>query len=116
MVGDIECHEAFVIDTKDYDELSYQADKIEAEIARLRKSVSEQIAGFKENLPQIKAGDILIAIDPCVMRESETFALIVEKEYIVQRVMGNGFAIKSELFEDHYFYVNEYSEYFKLKQ
>jgi hypothetical protein len=71
----------------------------------------------------MKAGDILIAKDPCVMEFEETSALIIGKEYLVESIneVNNQIVIKSEHTNVHCFSLNKnepsyYGIFFDLKQ
>lgn len=63
----------------------------------------------------IKTGDILIAIDECVIKINSERCLIIGKEYIVMNHELNRFTIKSEKDEYHFFTQNKWHKFFKLK-
>ena len=66
---------------------------------------------------ELKKGDILIAVDPCIMDFSKEQGLILGKEYEILEVDSKRktFYIKSEVFEDHEFDLKSFDEFFKLK-
>ena len=60
-------------------------------------------------------GDILIAINPCVMEDTKQATLVVEKEYIVKLDNRASFAVIDERQDEHYFAYTEWTSFFKHK-
>ena len=58
-----------------------------------------------------RKGDILIAIDPCIMEDTKDRALIPGKEYVIFKSTRNTIWINSEIGE-HRFEIEELSEFF----
>lgn len=60
----------------------------------------------------MKINDVLIAIDPCTMEDIEGDALIVGKEYSIKSIENNSFLITSEIYEEHWFDIPTYRDFF----
>jgi hypothetical protein len=60
----------------------------------------------------LEIGDILIAKDPCTMEDIEGDALIVGKEYSIKSIENNSFFITSEIYEEHWFDIPTYTDFF----
>ena len=74
----------------------------------------EQLYAVKE---EIKIGTIMIAIDPCTMNDGTgKDALVVGKEYVVERVDNLWFDIYSEVDDAHSFPLDDYKDVLKIKQ
>ena len=75
----------------------------------------------KETLNNPKKGDILIAIDKCIMFRSKHETLTIDKEYTIIKVDGNDIVIIDDEKKEHYFdktknNCEDWRGYFKLKQ
>ena len=84
----------------------------------MSKIKTTEPSSFPENWVR-KVGDVLIAIDPCVMNDEDgEEALTVGKEYSVNRVEGKYFSVASDIDSDHLFDFSGSSawwNFFKLK-
>ena len=71
---------------------------------------------------KIKKGTKLIAIDPCEMEDEGEKALIVGKEYTVQRIETNddneedSIVIQSKFSKEHYFSIAQLKDYFTFPE
>jgi hypothetical protein len=81
-----------------------------------KPQTTEQPSSFPENWVP-KVGDVLIAIDPCVMEDTGEAALVVGKEYVIDGVLGNDFWVTSSTNHKNYLGVSEsnWQKFFKLK-
>lgn len=52
-------------------------------------------------------GDVLVAIDACTMRDGSGDALVVGKEYVVCGIDNGLMAVRSELYDEHMFDMDE---------
>ena len=64
----------------------------------------------------MKVGDKIIAIDECVMYDTDEPSLTIGKEYKVIKIVGNEFCIKDDLIQDHSFTFTEFEEFFERKE
>ena len=65
-------------------------------------------------MSEIKKGDILIAIDNCMMSNGDP-TLVIGKEYVVTRVSHTLFGFNDEHNDFHWFIKNNYEKYFAKK-
>jgi hypothetical protein len=81
-----------------------------------KPQTTEQPSSFSENWVP-KVGDVLIAIDPCVMEGTNAEALTVGREYVIKGVLGNDFWVALSANDKNYLGVSEYNwqKFFKLK-
>jgi hypothetical protein len=64
----------------------------------------------------MKVGDKIIAIDECVMYDTDEPSLTIGKEYKVIKIVGNEFYIKDDLTHDHRFIFPDFDEFFVRKE
>ena len=63
----------------------------------------------------MKVGDKIIAIDPCVMDDTNEPSLTIGKEYEVIKIVRNEFYIKDDIPQDHSFYFHDFHDFFEMK-
>ena len=66
------------------------------------------------DIKNLKAGDFLQAIDPCIMEDFDIEALKVGKLYPIKYIDDDLIQIKSMMYDDHRFGLSELDEFFKI--
>jgi len=61
----------------------------------------------------LKVGDVLIAIDECLLSDSATKSLIIGKDYPIKKRVGDLIYIECEVFSSHTFKIEDLHKYFK---
>ena len=64
----------------------------------------------------MKKGDVLIAIDPCVMRSDNRVCLTVGNEYPITGISQKSITVIDDNSDMHEFTLQHLDEYFKLKE
>ena len=64
----------------------------------------------------MKTGDKIIAIDQCVMYDTQEPSLTIGKEYEVIKVTLNTFTVIDDIKSTHRFDIDEFGEFFKLPE
>jgi hypothetical protein len=63
----------------------------------------------------MKVGDKIIAIDECVMYNTNEPSLTIGKEYEVIKIVGNEFYIKDDIPQEYSFPFLQFDEFFEMK-